>query len=488
MTRLLVRKTLPALALLLVLVLVLVLGGCGLVGNKAPVAEFSYQLDRDSVPATLSLDASVSTDADGTIASYGWDVEGSPRTGVTTVAALPTAGDYQVTLTVTDDKGDTDTASVTITIKEAQPDVVPPLPASLDLAARVDQFTIGSFTLGNIGSLALDVSVASDAWLSVDPAAASLPGASLLDFVVTATCGPTEETLTGAVVLTTNDPDEPTLTVPVTLECTVPPPSDFDIQVVFAPGTVSATQQAVFLQAAARWSEVITGDLPDVTGVTQTETDNCASGFTFSGDVDDLVILARTTDIDGVGGVLGSAGPCFLRGAGGDLIPWMGRMNFDVADLDTMEATGSLLGVVMHEMGHVLNLSSFGWDTILGALDYATPACLDADAVTYTGANGVARWQALGGTGNVPVEENGIPGTGCSHWDEETFGDELMTGYIALTSSLSTVTIGSLDDLGYEVNYAAADAYTLPPDAPIRHATAPTRIIEEILPPIGVRD
>ena len=484
MNSLLVKKTTSALALLLMSVL----AGCGLLGNKAPVADFSYQLDRDSVPATLSLDGSASSDADGSIVSYSWDIADSPRTGATTVVVLPTARDYLVTLTVTDDKGDTGTESVTITIKDAQPDVVAPLPASLDLAARVDQFTLGSFTLGNIGSLELDATVSADAWLAVDPTVASLPGASLLDFVVTATCGPAEEQLTGAIVITTNDPDETLITVPVTLECTVPPPSDFDIQVVFSPDTISPTQQAIFLQAAARWSEVITGDLPDVAGVTQTETNNCSSGFTFSGNVDDLVILARTTAIDGVGGVLGSAGPCQLRGAGGTFIPWLGRMNFDSADLDDMESNGSLLGVVLHEMGHVLNLSSFGWDNILGELTYATEECLDADAVAYTGANAVARWNVLGGTGDVPVEENGIPGTGCSHWDEETFGDELMTGYIALTTSLSPVTIGALDDLGYEVNYAAADAYTLPPDEPAGRARAPMRIIEELLPPIGMRD
>src|SRR5690606_5545194 len=132
--------------------------------------------------------------------------------------------DYLVTLTVTDDKGDTGSESVTITIKDAQPDVVAPLPASLDLAARVDQFTLGSFTLGNIGSLELDVTVSADAWLAVDPTVASLPGASLLDFVVTATCGPAEEQLTGAIVITTSGPDETLITVPVTLECTEPPP------------------------------------------------------------------------------------------------------------------------------------------------------------------------------------------------------------------------------------------------------------------------
>lgn len=471
-----------------VLMLVLLLGGCGLLGNKAPVADFSYQLDRDSVPATLTLDATASSDPDGSIASFNWDIAGSARTGATTTVVLSTARDYLVTLTVIDDKGDSDTATVNLTIKEAQPDVVPPLPASLDLEARLDQFTVASFTLGNIGSLDLDVTVTADAWLSVDPAAITMAGSSLQDFVVTATCGSTEDTLVGSIDLTTNDPDEALIAVPVTLECTTPPPSDFDIQVLFAPGTISPTQQAVFLQAAARWSEAITGDLPDVAGVTQGEVDSCEGGFTFSGDVDDLLILARTSDIDGVGGVLGSAGPCKLRGAAGTFLPWLGRMNFDVADLDNMEANGSLLGVVMHEMGHVLNLSSFGWDNILGVLDYDTALCLDADTVTYSGANGVARWHTLGGVGDVPVEENGIPGTGCSHWDEETFGDELMTGYIALSTSLSTVTIGSLDDLGYEVDYAAADPYTLPPDEPVRSARVPTRINEEITTPSGWRD
>src|SRR5690606_28009783 len=113
---------------------------------------------------------------------------------------------------------------------------------------------------------------------------------------------------------------------PVTLECTVPPPSDFHIQLLFAPGTVSPSQQAIFLQAAARWSEVITGDLSDVADVTQGEVDSCAAGYTFSGDVDDLLILARSSDIDGPGGVLGSAGPCWFRGPVATSLPFMGRM------------------------------------------------------------------------------------------------------------------------------------------------------------------
>jgi hypothetical protein len=43
------------------------------------------------------------------------------------------------------------------------------------------------------------------------------------------------------------------------------------------------------------------------------------------------------------------------------------------------------------------------------------------------------------------------------------FGNELMTGFISgLPDPLSTVTIGSLQDMGYTVNYSMADSYTLP--------------------------
>ena len=41
--------------------------------------------------------------------------------------------------------------------------------------------------------------------------------------------------------------------------------------------------------------------------------------------------------------------------------------------------------------------------------------------------------------------------------------NELMTGFVSGTPNpLSILTIGSLQDLGYRVNYAAADSYTIP--------------------------
>ena len=69
----------------------------------------------------------------------------------------------------------------------------------------------------------------------------------------------------------------------------------------------------------------------------------------------------------------------------------------------------------------------------------------------------------------VPVEKDfnhgpgdNSPGSDCSHWDEVCFGDELMTPRIsaaAVLNPLSKVTVGSLEDIGYSVDYQAADKY-----------------------------
>lgn len=55
-----------------------------------------------------------------------------------------------------------------------------------------------------------------------------------------------------------------------------------------------------------------------------------------------------------------------------------------------------------------------------------------------------------GGLG-VFVETDGGPGTAGGHWDDDTFGAELMTGYLNQSGNyLSDMTIASLEDLGYE--------------------------------------
>ena len=56
------------------------------------------------------------------------------------------------------------------------------------------------------------------------------------------------------------------------------------------------------------------------------------------------------------------------------------------------------------------------------------------------------------GLAGVQVEQDGGAGTRDSHWDEETFGNEIMTGYINISGNyLSDMSIASLGDLGYEM-------------------------------------
>jgi hypothetical protein len=79
----------------------------------------------------------------------------------------------------------------------------------------------------------------------------------------------------------------------------------------------------------------------------------------------------------------------------------------------------------------------------------------------FVGPRAVTGYQSIGGKGiSIPVEDGGGAGTRFSHWDEETFGPELMTGFIGLQSSpLSVMTIESLADMGYRVNSAVADRF-----------------------------
>ena len=84
----------------------------------------------------------------------------------------------------------------------------------------------------------------------------------------------------------------------------------------------------------------------------------------------------------------------------------------------------------------------------------------DSDNCPYRGQKAIAEFQAISGCSEVPTENNFGPGTFCGHWDEECMGTELMTGFLNTTNQLSRITIASLEDLGYDVDYTNADDYT----------------------------
>ena len=84
----------------------------------------------------------------------------------------------------------------------------------------------------------------------------------------------------------------------------------------------------------------------------------------------------------------------------------------------------------------------------------------------FIGENAMREWGALSGTGRpmpVPVANTGGPGTREGHWRESVFGNELLTGFLdGGINPISRVTVAALQDMGYEVNYDAADEFRLP--------------------------
>lgn len=235
--------------------------------------------------------------------------------------------------------------------------------------------------------------------------------------------------------------------------------SGFAIEVRYnAESSPSPAQAAAFAGAVERWQRIIVGDLPDVT--LRRPAGTCTSSTPIEETVDDLVILVTLESIDGPGGVLGSAGPCIVRH--GTLLPIVGRMRFDTADLSNLEASGLLDEVVLHEMGHVLGIGTL-WDNV-GLL--ADPAAEGGADPHFTGSGAVSGFEAIGGSGyagaRVPVEATGGPGTRDAHWRESVFDRELMTGWLdAGANPLSLVTIRALGDLAYAVDEGAAEGVSL---------------------------
>jgi hypothetical protein len=206
----------------------------------------------------------------------------------------------------------------------------------------------------------------------------------------------------------------------------------------------NSAYQSLFDDAAERWEQIILADLPDV--------NSGAFGL-----VDDLLIDASVVAIDGAGGVLGQAGPDRIRNSG---LPYHGEMEFDSADVSAMFNNGTLYNVILHEMGHILGVGTL-WDY----LDLL-------NGFEYIGANALAEYRQLTGNASasyIPVENSGGPGTAGGHWEEDIFNAELMTGYVesaGVPMPISRMTIASLADLGYTVNLAAADAFSLPGGPP----------------------
>ena len=86
--------------------------------NQPPVAVINAP-GAANAAASVRFDGSASTDADGTIATYDWDFgDGDVGAGAQFDHAFAAAGSYDVVLTVTDDKGASGDATVTVVVAD----------------------------------------------------------------------------------------------------------------------------------------------------------------------------------------------------------------------------------------------------------------------------------------------------------------------------------------------------------------------------------
>jgi hypothetical protein len=208
---------------------------------------------------------------------------------------------------------------------------------------------------------------------------------------------------------------------------------------------LSSVQQSYFIAAENFWTSAITGYQP------------------VAGNLNGISIAAKGAAIDGVGGVLGSAGPDTAYYRGNEFYTATGSMTFDTADIDALIAQGSFGDVILHEMAHVI-----GFGTLWG---YNGVYVNNSGQFTGSYALSTYRIEFNQPTATfVPVELGGSAGTANSHWNEvdggsantgitdasgRDFKNELMTGWLNTPAYVSQTTIASFADIGYTVNLAA---------------------------------
>lgn len=248
--------------------------------------------------------------------------------------------------------------------------------------------------------------------------------------------------------------------------------TQYTVDVRYVGGEPNPDIRLAFDNAAARIRGAITGAVGPVPFVNKDLNPQCDVPVVLNETVRDLLIFAQVKPIDGVGKILGRAGPCFIRNT--SRLTIVGIMEFDSEDLDALAQTGRLEAVILHEMSHVVGFGTL-WE-------YVTPSLLSGPGTAeprFLGIGAINACTAAGGTtlcaGGVAVENCvGILGCGAGtrdgHWREGTsslagFRTELMTGYIErqdVPMPYSNISIQSFGDLGYLVNANAADPYRVP--------------------------
>lgn len=237
--------------------------------------------------------------------------------------------------------------------------------------------------------------------------------------------------------------------------------SKFKIGVNFTGG--SPEDHAIVKMAAERWEQIIVGK-------TSTNEYDITMQITFDSNLAD--------------NILGQAGVMQYAHVNGKYIPTRGLMILSTKNWEQQKAAKKRDGLtngyytVLHEMGHILGI---------GTMWHANKL-LNGQG-QYIGPSALREYRRICRNENIPylpIENDGGGGTAGYHTEEGLepnvsldnrvayvdghkhslpgLDKELMTGWAEVDAEvepLSAISVGMLEDIGYEVNYAYADAFEM---------------------------
>jgi PKD repeat protein len=123
------------------------------IASQPPVADLAAMPVSGVAPLMVTFDASGSSYANGTISNYSWNFgDGSIGSGVVTDHTYTDAGQYTAVLTVTDDAGYTDIASIVITVES----VTTNNPPTVSITSPADGATLDSGAIISFDGTASD--------------------------------------------------------------------------------------------------------------------------------------------------------------------------------------------------------------------------------------------------------------------------------------------------------------------------------------------
>jgi Bacterial pre-peptidase C-terminal domain len=193
----------------------------------------------------------------------------------------------------------------------------------------------------------------------------------------------------------------------------------------------------------------------------------------------DLTIFLTVENLNNVG-ILAQAGPNLIN-QNQTLVIATGSSLINSQRVNEFNNNPDRLRLVMtHEFAHVLGFGTI-WRpfTFSGGITvgntYVNFSNQTYNANTYAG---IAYGELLGS--NIPTAIS--VDSAYFHWDENLFDPELLTPFVEASGAMpiSQMTIASLRDLGWEVNYGAAQFYQLGNRAALSEESTPVNAIANV--------